>query len=229
MELTPIVFRAAAAGDAVARAIVDRQADEIVRMSGVALRRLHMTKLDVEVVLGGGVFSAGDEDFIGRIGSGLVEVAGRARVRVLDEPPVVGAALLGLDAIRRDRRRCGVPARLSRRHVSARAGDPSQKTSQNAKELGRDDGMAKIVFDGVTKEFGDEVVAVDDALEIADGEFMVLVGPSGCGKSTTCGCSPGSRRSRRARSGSTTRRSPISPRRSGTSRWCSRTTPCIRT
>jgi multiple sugar transport system ATP-binding protein len=45
--------------------------------------------------------------------------------------------------------------------------------------------MAKIVFDGVTKEFGDEVVAVDDlSLEIEDGEFMVLVGPSGCGKST---------------------------------------------
>jgi multiple sugar transport system ATP-binding protein len=45
--------------------------------------------------------------------------------------------------------------------------------------------MAKIVFEGVTKEFGDEVVAVDDlSLEIDDGEFMVLVGPSGCGKST---------------------------------------------
>jgi multiple sugar transport system ATP-binding protein len=45
--------------------------------------------------------------------------------------------------------------------------------------------MAKIFFEGVTKEFGDEVVAVDDlSLEIEDGEFMVLVGPSGCGKST---------------------------------------------
>ena len=45
--------------------------------------------------------------------------------------------------------------------------------------------MATIVFDGVTKAFGDEVVAVDDVtLEIRDGEFMVLVGPSGCGKST---------------------------------------------
>jgi multiple sugar transport system ATP-binding protein len=27
-------------------------------------------------------------------------------------------------------------------------------------------------------------------LEIADGEFMVLVGPSGSGKSTSCACAP---------------------------------------
>lgn len=99
VELTPIVFRAAAQGDAVSRAIVDRQADEIVRMTGAALRRLHMTRLDADVVLGGGVFSSRDEAFLARIGSGLDEVARRARVRVLDEPPVVGAALLGLDAI----------------------------------------------------------------------------------------------------------------------------------
>src|SRR5688500_977836 len=45
--------------------------------------------------------------------------------------------------------------------------------------------MAKIVLDGVTKTFGNEVIAVNDvSLEIGDGEFMVLVGPSGCGKST---------------------------------------------
>ena len=54
VELTPIVFRAAADGDAVSRSIVDRQADEIVRMAGVAMRRLRMTRLDVDVVLGGG-------------------------------------------------------------------------------------------------------------------------------------------------------------------------------
>ncbi|MCC6223572.1 MAG: sn-glycerol-3-phosphate ABC transporter ATP-binding protein UgpC [Thermoleophilia bacterium] len=45
--------------------------------------------------------------------------------------------------------------------------------------------MARVVFDHVTKRFGDTVVAVDDlSLEIADGEFMILVGPSGCGKTT---------------------------------------------
>ena len=45
--------------------------------------------------------------------------------------------------------------------------------------------MAEIVLDGVTKVFDDGYEAVKQMdLEIADGEFMILVGPSGCGKST---------------------------------------------
>jgi len=45
--------------------------------------------------------------------------------------------------------------------------------------------MADITFDGVTKVFGDDIRAVDNlSLQVADGEFMVLVGPSGCGKTT---------------------------------------------
>jgi multiple sugar transport system ATP-binding protein len=45
--------------------------------------------------------------------------------------------------------------------------------------------VGEIVLDGVRKEFGGEVVAVDDVnMTIPEGEFMVLVGPSGCGKTT---------------------------------------------
>jgi multiple sugar transport system ATP-binding protein len=44
--------------------------------------------------------------------------------------------------------------------------------------------MSGVIFDRVTKRFGD-VTAVDSlSLEIIDREFMVLLGPSGCGKST---------------------------------------------
>ena len=46
--------------------------------------------------------------------------------------------------------------------------------------------MAEIILDHITKRFPDGAVAVDDiSLDIADGEFIILVGPSGCGKSTT--------------------------------------------
>jgi len=45
--------------------------------------------------------------------------------------------------------------------------------------------MGQIVLDHVTKEYPGGVKGIDDlSLDIADGEFMVLVGPSGCGKST---------------------------------------------
>src|SRR4029077_18967243 len=44
--------------------------------------------------------------------------------------------------------------------------------------------MAPITFEHVTKRF-DETTAVHDLnIEVADGEFLVLVGPSGCGKTT---------------------------------------------
>jgi multiple sugar transport system ATP-binding protein len=45
--------------------------------------------------------------------------------------------------------------------------------------------MAEIVLDDVTKVYGTGPPAVSDLnLDIADGEFIVLVGPSGCGKTT---------------------------------------------
>jgi len=45
--------------------------------------------------------------------------------------------------------------------------------------------MSEVTLKGITKRFGDVVAVKDVNLEIAEGEFLVLVGPSGCGKSTT--------------------------------------------
>ncbi len=45
--------------------------------------------------------------------------------------------------------------------------------------------MAEIVLDKLTKRYPDGALAVSEVdIEIADGEFIILVGPSGCGKST---------------------------------------------
>ena len=44
--------------------------------------------------------------------------------------------------------------------------------------------MSDVVFDGVTKRFGDVTAVEGLTLEVLDEEFMVLLGPSGCGKTT---------------------------------------------
>ncbi len=98
-ELTPLLFRAARRGDAVATDLVWRQADEIVSMATVAIKRLRVRALDVDVILGGGVFRNGWPAFLERIEAGVHAVAADARVRILDAPPVVGAAVIGLEQL----------------------------------------------------------------------------------------------------------------------------------
>jgi hypothetical protein len=68
-------------------------------MATVAIRRLRLSKLDVDVVLGGGVFRNGWEAFLERIEAGIHAVAPDATVHVLDAPPVVGAAVIGLERL----------------------------------------------------------------------------------------------------------------------------------
>ena len=45
--------------------------------------------------------------------------------------------------------------------------------------------MARLELSGITKAYGDFRAVDDLSLDIADGEFLVLLGPSGCGKTTT--------------------------------------------
>ncbi|MFI2613508.1 N-acetylglucosamine kinase [Streptomyces sp. NPDC018584] len=96
-ELTPVLFATAAAGDAVARSLVDRMADEVVAMSTVALDRLALLDEEAPVLLGGSVLAARHPQLDDRIRLLLSERAPKARPRVVTARPVLGAALLGLD------------------------------------------------------------------------------------------------------------------------------------
>jgi N-acetylglucosamine kinase-like BadF-type ATPase len=95
-ELSPVVFAAAGDGDAVARSIIDRLADELVVMAVALARRGRLTRLAVEVVLAGGVFRTTDEPFYERIRAGINAVVPGATLVHLDVPPVAGPALEGL-------------------------------------------------------------------------------------------------------------------------------------
>jgi N-acetylglucosamine kinase-like BadF-type ATPase len=97
LEAGPVLFQVAAAGDLVALGIVQQQAEEIVAMASSALRRLDLLSEPVTVVLGGGVLTAGHPVLLDQVTRLLAEIAPKAVPRVVDVPPVVGAALLGLD------------------------------------------------------------------------------------------------------------------------------------
>ncbi|MCX4551067.1 ATPase [Streptomyces sp. NBC_01267] len=98
-ELTPVLFATAAAGDAVARSVVERQAEEVVALAVVALDRLGLLDAEVPVLLGGSVLAARHpqlDDVVRRL---LAERAPKAVPRVVTASPVLGAALLGLDRV----------------------------------------------------------------------------------------------------------------------------------
>jgi N-acetylglucosamine kinase-like BadF-type ATPase len=97
-ELTPLVL-AAAEEDAVAGAIVDRLADEVVAMVRATVTRLGVAGEELDVVLGGGVLQAGNARLLDRIIDGVGKVGPQLAVHVASHPPVVGAALIALDRI----------------------------------------------------------------------------------------------------------------------------------
>jgi hypothetical protein len=112
-RLVPVLFEVASRGDRVARDVLARQAEEICLMAEVAARRLGLTGPDslagrdsqaddaqrVPVVLGGSLMTARDPLLNGAISSRLSAGIPGAEIRIVDVPPVAGAALLGLDHV----------------------------------------------------------------------------------------------------------------------------------
>ena len=98
-ELSRVCLDAAADGDPPASEAAGLLADEVVAMANAIITRLGVASRQVEVVLGGGVFDSSYAGFTQRIEAGVLGVAPRARFRRLQTAPVLGAALLGLDAI----------------------------------------------------------------------------------------------------------------------------------
>jgi N-acetylglucosamine kinase-like BadF-type ATPase len=99
IELAPVVLRSE---DPVALEIGDRLADEVVALARAAFVRLGLRGEAVEVLVGGGLMRAADERLLGRIECGLRAVSPEIALRQTSQPPIVGAALLGLDAVGAD-------------------------------------------------------------------------------------------------------------------------------
>lgn len=97
-ELAPLVF-SLADEDAVAGEIVERLAAEVVALARAALTRLDLAGEEVDVVLGGGLLQSGNRRLLAAVEAGVREIGLRLRVHVADAPPVVGAALAGLDRL----------------------------------------------------------------------------------------------------------------------------------
>jgi N-acetylglucosamine kinase-like BadF-type ATPase len=103
--LVPVLFKVAGDGDEIARSIVLRLADEICVMATVAATRLGLTEPagpgsgPVPVVLGGSLMTARDPLLSAAIARKLAADIPDSDVRIVDVPPVAGAALLGLDQV----------------------------------------------------------------------------------------------------------------------------------
>jgi N-acetylglucosamine kinase-like BadF-type ATPase len=99
-DLVPLLFDVAEAGDEVALGVVRRLAEEVTLLTLVALRQLDLLDTPTEVVLGGGILAARQPLLVAELDRRFATRAPKARRIVVTAPPVLGAALLGFDALR---------------------------------------------------------------------------------------------------------------------------------
>lgn len=95
--LVPVLFEVASRGDKVAQDLIVRQADEICTMAATAAGRLGLASAPVPVIVGGSVATSRHPLLMSRLTERLAAELPHAGLRIVDVPPVAGAALLGLD------------------------------------------------------------------------------------------------------------------------------------
>lgn len=91
-----LVFDVAATGDAVAVELIDWAGQELGEMAKAVIRQLDFQQLEFDVVMAGGMF-AGGERLIESLRRTVVGFAPGARLVHLSAPPVLGAALIGME------------------------------------------------------------------------------------------------------------------------------------
>ncbi len=97
-KLSPVVYQQSEV-DATAREIVERVADEVAALARAALTRLELCDAGADVVVGGGLMRAASPWMLKRIEQLVAATSPSAKLVVAHEGPIVGAAILGLDAI----------------------------------------------------------------------------------------------------------------------------------
>ena len=97
-KLSPVVYRQAEV-DATARAIIERVADEVADLARAALTRLDLCDAGADVVIGGGLMRAAPPWMLEQIEQLLAATSPSAKLVLAHEGPIVGATILGLDAI----------------------------------------------------------------------------------------------------------------------------------
>ena len=98
-RLCPVLFEVAGAGDEVARSVVARQAEEIVLLAEVSMRRLGLLDATLPVVLGGGVLAARHPLLVDAVVDGIAAAAPGATPTWVTSPPVLGAGLAALESV----------------------------------------------------------------------------------------------------------------------------------
>ncbi|MCX6083258.1 MAG: hypothetical protein NTW32_27335 [Chloroflexi bacterium] len=96
-SMAPLVFQVAADGDPVAKDIIEWAGNELGELAKAVIRQLEFENLEFDVVLVGSMFNGGSL-LIEPMRQSIQTLAPGACLLRLTTPPVVGAALLGMEA-----------------------------------------------------------------------------------------------------------------------------------